>query len=250
MQRVALTTWSIHPYLADGQLALLDMPARIAQAGFHTVEICHFHIGDTSLQYLAQLKANANAAGVEIFSVLIDAFDIAQAHNADDIAQVKWWLDVASAIGASHARVVAGEAAATDTAALARSIAALKELQAYGALRGVRVISENFKALSATPANWLAIHDALGYGGCADIGNFAAASRVNDFAQVAHKAASIHVKASYDADGRLLPSEVQACLAAARGHRFAGPTTIVYDRPGERWDGIEALRAVVAAAFA
>lgn len=250
MQRLSLTTWSIHPYLADGSLALLDMPARIAQAGFHTVEICHFHITDTSLSYLAQLKANAKAAGVEIFSVLIDAFDISQAQNAADIAQVKWWLDVASAIGATHARVVAGEAAATDSAALARCIHALHALKTYGELRGVRVISENFKALAATPANWLAIHDALGYGGCADIGNFAAASRVSDFAQVASKAASIHVKASYDADGALLPAEVQACLAAARSHHFAGPTTIVYDRPGERWEGIEALRAVVANAFA
>jgi hypothetical protein len=27
MQRLALTTWSIHPYLHEGTLALLDMPA-------------------------------------------------------------------------------------------------------------------------------------------------------------------------------------------------------------------------------
>lgn len=250
MQRLSLTTWSIHPYLSEGTLALLDMPARIAQAGFHTVEICHFHITDTSPAYLAQLKAAAHAAGVEIFSVLVDAFDISQADNAADIAHVKHWLDVASAIGATHARVIAGEAPATDAAALQRAITALKELQAYGASRGVRVITENFKALAATPANWIAIHTALGYGGCADIGNFAAPSRVSDFAQVASRAASIHVKASYDANGVLLPAEVQACLAEARKHHFAGPTTIVYDRPGERWEGIEALRAVVARAFA
>lgn len=250
MQRLSLTTWSIHPYLHEGTLALLDMPARIAQAGFHTVEICHFHITDTSLSYLAQLKANAQAAGVEIFSVLIDAFDISQADNAGDIAHVKHWLDIARTIGASHARVIAGDAPPTDYAALQRAIAALKDIQAYGAQRGVQVISENFKALASTPANWLAVHDALGYGGCADIGNFASESRVADFAKVASQAVSIHVKASYDADGALLPAEVQACLAAARSHHFAGPTTIVYDRPGERWAGIETLRAVVAQAFA
>jgi sugar phosphate isomerase/epimerase len=250
MQRLALTTWSIHPYLHEGTLALLDMPARIAQAGFHTVEICHFHISDTSPAYLAQLKANAHAAGVEIFSVLIDAYDISQADNASDIAHVKHWLDIASAIGASHARVIAGEAAPTDQVALQRAITALKEVQAYGTHRGVQVISENFKALASTPANWLVIHDALGYGGCADIGNFAPESRVADFAKVASNAASIHVKASYDAHGVILPNEVQACLSAARQHHFAGPTTIVYDRPGERWAGIETLRAIVAQAFA
>jgi len=250
MQRLSLTTWSIHPYLHEGTLALLDMPARIAEAGFHTVEICHFHITDTSPAYLAQLKARAQAAGVEIFSVLVDAYDISQVDNAADIAHINAWLDVAQAIGATHARVIAGEAAPTDTVALQRAITALKQIQDYGASRGVRVISENFKALASTPANWLVIHDALGYGGCADIGNFANATRVNDFVQVASKAASIHVKASYDATGNLLPAEVQACLAAARQHQFAGPTTIVYDRPGERWAGIEALRSVVAQAFA
>jgi sugar phosphate isomerase/epimerase len=226
------------------------MPARIAQAGFHTVEICHFHISDTSPAYLAQLKTNAQAAGVEIFSILIDAYDISQVDNSSDIAHVKAWLDVAGALGASHARVIAGEAAPTDADALQRAIAALKELQGYGARNGVRVITENFKALASTPANWLTIHDALGYGGCADIGNFVAPTRVSDFAQVASRAASIHVKASYDERGMILPAEVQACLAAARQHHFAGPTTIVYDRPGERWAGIETLRAVVAHAFA
>ena len=249
MQRIALTTWSIHPYLSDGSLDLMAMPARVKAAGIATVEICHFHIPNTEIVSLQSLKTAAANAGVEIFSILIDAFDISQADNAADIAQVQHWIEAAAHVGASHVRVVAGEAPATDTAALQRTISALKALQAYATPKGVRVMSENFKTMASTPANWLAIHQALGYGGCADIGNFANDSRVSDFGQVAAMAASIHVKASYDDQGQLLPAQVNACLATARKHGFSGPTTLVYDRPGDRWPHIEALRQLVATAF-
>ena len=81
MQRIALTTWSIHPYLSDGSLDLLAMPARIKEAGIATVEICHFHIPSTDTAYLQSLKTAAADAGVEVFSILIDAFDISQAEK-------------------------------------------------------------------------------------------------------------------------------------------------------------------------
>jgi sugar phosphate isomerase/epimerase len=253
MQRISLTTWSIHPYLSDGSLALVDMPARVKQAGISTVEICHFHFPETSREYVAALREAARAAEVEIFSILVDAFDISQADpqaREHDINAVAEWIDIAAWLGASHVRVIAGEAAASDRDALRRSIIALTRLQQHAQARGVTVISENFKALAIPPANWLAIHEALGHGGCADIGNFPAATRVSDFAQVAAHAASIHVKASYAEDGTIQPAEVQACLAAARAHGFAGPTTLVYDRPDERWQGIATLHRIVSEAFA
>ncbi len=253
MQRIALTSWSLHPYLTDGSLALTDLPARASLAGILTLEVCHFHITDTSAAGIAALRSAAADANVELFSILIDAFDISQVDDTlreQDIGQVSQWIDIAAQLGASHVRVIAGEAAPTDTAALRRSITALVRLQAHAAARGVTVLSENFKTLSATPANWLEIHTALGHGGCADIGNFPADTRVSDFAQVIAQAASVHVKASYDEDGNILPDQVQQCLAAARSAGFAGPTTLVFDRPGDRWQGIAVLHGIVAHAFA
>lgn len=253
MQRIALTSWSIHPYLTDGSLALVDVPARAKAAGIATLELCHFHVTDTSADAVAALRTAAAAAGIEIFSILIDAYDISQADDTlreHDITHVAQWIDIAAALGASHVRVIAGEAPADDRAALRRSITALLRLQAHASARGVTVLSENFKSLGATPANWLAIHTALGHGGCADIGNFPSETRVSDFAQVVAQAASIHVKASYDGAGIILPAQVQQCLAAARATEFAGPTTLVYDRPGDRWQGIAVLHEIVRQAFA
>lgn len=253
MQRISLTSWSVHPYLTDGTLPLTELPARAKAAGIATLEICHFHMTDHSPAGIAALRQAAAHAGVEIFSILIDAYDISQADDAlreHDINHVAHWIDRAAALGASHVRVIAGEAPADDAAALRRSITALTRLAAHGSARGVTVISENFKALAATPANWLAIHSALGHGGCADIGNFPAATRVSDFAQVIHNAASVHVKASYDDQGAIQPEQVQQCLAAAKAAGFAGPTTLVYDRPGDRWHGIAVLHDIVNRAFA
>lgn len=253
MPRISLTTWSIHPYLHDGSLSLLDMPARVKAAGIGTVEICHFHIAQITPDYLLQLKAKAAESGIEVFSVLIDAYDISQADpeaRSRDITQIAKWIDVAAWIGASHVRVVGGEAPATDVDALRRAATALVQLQQHAKARGVTVITENFKATASTPANWLALHEALGHGGCADIGNFPSGTRVSDFAQVAHKAVSVHVKASYDDNGNIQPAQVQACLAEVRKYQSAGPLTLVYDRPGDRWHGIETLRQVVVAAMA
>ena len=253
MQRIALTSWSLHPYLTDGSLALNDLPARAKAAGIATLELCHFHFGDTSAAAISTLRAAAAAAEVEIFSILIDAFDISQADDTlreQDINHVSYWIDIAAQLGASHVRVIAGEAPASDTAALRRSITALVRLHAHASARGVTVLSENFKALAATPSNWLAIHSALGHGGCADIGNFPNDSRVSDFAQVIAQAASVHVKASYDDAGTIIPDQVQQCLAAARAAGLAGPTTLVYDRPGDRWQGIAVLHDIVTQAFA
>jgi hypothetical protein len=66
MQRIALTTWSIHPYLSDGSLDLLAVPARIKEAGIATVEICHFHIPSTDDAYLQALKTAAADAGRDL----------------------------------------------------------------------------------------------------------------------------------------------------------------------------------------
>lgn len=253
MQRIALTTWSVHPYLTDGTLPLAELPARARAAGIGTLEICHFHITDTTATGIAALRQAAAHAGVEIFSILVDAYDISQADDTlreHDINQIALWIDRAAALGASHVRVVGGEAPADDAAALRRSITALTRLSEHGRARGVVVMTENFKTLASTPANWLAIHAALGHGGCADIGNFPGTTRIADFAQVIGQAASVHVKASYHDDGSIDPAQVEACLAAAKAAGFAGPTTLVYDRPGDRWQGIAVLHDVVTRAFA
>jgi hypothetical protein len=77
-------------------------------------------------------------------------------------------------------------------------------------------------------------------------GGFASDTRVSDFAQVAAMAASIHVKASYDDQGQLLPAQVNACFSSRPSARVQWPPLPwSTDRPGDRWPRIEAFAPTV-----
>ncbi|HMO57101.1 MAG TPA: TIM barrel protein [Roseiflexaceae bacterium] len=263
MRRLALTSWSMHRYLGAPTIgrgpgvattpavfSLAELPGRMRHAGIGTLEICHFHLTSTDAAYLAQVRGAIGAAGIELFSLLIDTGDISAADPATQAAEeqlVAGWIDVAAQLGAGHVRVIAGDSAADDAAAVARSATALGRLAGYAQQRGVRVLTENFKSLASTSANCLQLLDTNGgaVGLCADIGNFPAAQRIDEFRRVASHAESVHVKASYTADGQLQAEDVRACLEASVAAGFGGPYTLVYDRPGDSWAGVAELQRFV-----
>lgn len=251
MSRLALTSWSLNRLLTatTDPIRLADIPAHMSDAGLGTLEICHFHFPDTDAATLNELRAALNASGVELFSILVDTGDISNADDElrmRDIRTIESWIDVAAQLGASAVRVVAGEGAPDDEAALERSIAALRRLSTYARARNVRVLTENFRSLGSAQ-NCLRILDALdgAAGLCADIGNCPAECRFDDFQSLIPRASSVHVKASYDADGRPDANELRQCLDATRAANFDGPYTLVYDRPGDPWQGLAQLRSIV-----
>ncbi len=160
---------------------------------------------------------------------------------------IERWMEIAAALGARAVRVVAGEALPDDEAALGRAIAGLEHLAGYGRRLGLQVLTENFRPLASTAANCIRILDALdgAVGLCADVGNFPAANRIAEFKTVAGRASSVHAKASYDAGGRIDARQLRECLAASVDAGFSGPYTLVYDQPGDAWQGIAELREVV-----
>lgn len=252
MSRLSLTTWSLHSLLtaAHDPLTLEGVPAQMRAAGIGTLEICHFHFPNTAPETLERLRGALDEAGVELFSILIDMGDISSADERRrdaDTRAIQGWIDVASRLGAQAVRIVAGEAAPDDGPALDRAIATLRQLADYATERGVRVLTENFKALASTAENCIRILDALDgkVGLCADIGNFPRAARAAEFAAVAPRAASVHVKAEYDASGHADAAALRQCLDAPRAAGFDGPYTLVYDRPDDRWAGITQLKEIV-----
>ena len=266
MRHLALTTWSLHrklgspPMIAlpdedsgsapQAELKLTDVPQRIQEYGIGTLEICHFHFPSVSPDYLRSLRTAIETAGVELFSILIDTGDISHPdprRREADIRLIERWMEIAAALGARAVRVVAGEAAPDDEAALRRATASLEHLAGRGRKLGLQVLTENFRPLASTAANCIRILDALdgAVGLCADVGNFPDASRVSEFKAVVERASSVHAKASYDADGRMDPRQLRECLAASVDAGFDGPYTLVYDQPGDAWQGIVELREVV-----
>jgi Xylose isomerase-like TIM barrel len=227
----------------EGDTALLALPARLAALGIRTLEICHFHIANTEPGYLAELRGALDAAGVELFSLLIDAGDITDpVHHARDVAWVGAWIGVAGRLGARCARVIAGK---TEPSAetLALSAAGLRQLVARAEDSGVRVMTENWFALLARPAEVHTLLDRLegSVGLCVDFGNWRGPTKYDDLQAIMPRGESCHAKAHFSPAGILDTDDYRRCLDLTRAASFAGPYTLIYDGPNnDEWSGLKA----------
>ncbi|MGH2346792.1 MAG: sugar phosphate isomerase/epimerase family protein [Chloroflexota bacterium] len=266
MPELAISSWSLHrtlgptypgldlddaprvaayPY-GSGSLDLLDLPATVAARGIHLLEICHFHFPRTDLSYLEMLRDRLARAGVTPLTLLIDAGDISASDRKareGAMALIRRWIDVAAALGARQARVIAGYAQPDDAGAVQRSSAGLAELALYGAERSVRVITENWLALSMHPDTLLAILAGAGRGVglCADFGNYTGPDKYDALRRILPHAASIHAKADFPDPGRMDTEDFRRCLDLASAAGFAGPYVLIFDSAGEEWPHIEQM---------
>lgn len=271
MSYFSLTTWSLHRSLgplrwtrwdtenqtqvtrSDAQpelMKLVNLPATAASKGFRALDVCHFHIPDTSDTYLNTLREAFAQSNIKFYTLLLDYGDVSSADETrrqSDIAFIQKWIDIAAVVGAERLRVVAGESEADDTAALERAAAALRTLIAYGRDKGVQIITENFRSLTSTIDNCLYLRQAcdghLSF--IADFGNFKSASKYDDLSKLIPHADNIHGKAHYDEMGLPDAPEFEQCLKVATMANYNGPITLVYDGPGDEWEGIDRVRKLV-----
>jgi sugar phosphate isomerase/epimerase len=270
MPELAVSSWSLHrtlgptyrslelsdsPRLAEypygqGSRSLLDLPADVAAHGIHRLEICYFHFPRTDPAYLTMLRERLAEAGVTLQTLLIDGGDISAADDQvreHDLACIRGWIDVASALGAQQARVIAGYGQPDDAAAVRRSIAELTDLAQYGAEQAVRVITENWLSLSMPPDTLLTILEGAGdgVGLCADFGNYRGPTKYDDLRKILPKAVSIHAKAGFSAAGTMDADDFRRCLDLARDSAFSGPYVLIFDDAGDEWTHLDLLAGEV-----
>ena len=232
-----------------GNLTLLELPARIADAGIHSLEISHPHLPSRDVSYLNELRSALDAAGVELFSVLIETGDLTHPDYAKrDLEWMAGWMETASQLGAQRARVIAGHAAYTPEA-LQRSRCGLEELAARGSDLNVRVTTENWFDLLATPDAVHALLDSLEgrIGFNLDFGNWGGPTKYDDLASIYPYAESCHAKCDFVAPYEPNKVDFCRCLELSRNVNFAGPYTLIYnDGNGpDEWRGLEAERQLV-----
>ena len=283
MTRISTSSWSLHRALgspplfgpgqpfpanpsADAAISLLDLPAALAQAKIQTLEIVHFHFPTADSAYIDELKAAIGEAGIELFSVLIDAGDITHpddAARAEEMAWIRSWLDVTAQCGAKHARVVGGcqlvergqapaQTALVDHPVVRCSAHGLRQLADYGAAIGVQVITENFRETTDRADQVLAILELCEgrVGLCADFGNYKGADRYDELAAIFPKADSAHVKALYDGSGHADEDEFRHSLGMLAEAGFDGPMSLIFDTAlhgkSSEWDNLAQMRTVAA----
>ena len=266
--RLSVSTWSLHRTLGrppiygpgdepvafrtdEGALPLLDLPARLADFGIHTLEICHFHLPARDADYLAALRGALTNAGVELFSLLIDGGDISDPVTAQrDLAWTESWLDVAAALGAGNARVSAGKTSPSSEN-IARSRAGFQRLADYVEKDGsssLRLMTENWHTLLSTADAVSALLKPLDgrVGLCADFGNWSGPTKYAELAAILPLAESCHAKCSFQTQTEFDQDDYTHCLDLARDAAFAGPYTLIYDGPGnDEWLGLSLEREVV-----
>jgi sugar phosphate isomerase/epimerase len=266
-RRISVSTWALHgligtvapgrpgepdaammqPLSLTDPLPLLEVPGELAKRGYGTMELCHFHLPATDAAYLARFRAAREAAGVELWSVLIDDGDIVHPEHGDrDRAWTLGWIDVAAELGAKCVRVIGGKQPPTPEN-LERSREQLLHLMVDGYTRGVRVMTENwFQTLSSPEAVDAVLGPTGGsLGLCFDFGNWGGDDKYEKLAAIAGYAESCHAKCNFVA-GEPDAADYARCLEILDAADYAGPFTLVHGEPGDIWGSLDRQRALVA----
>lgn len=262
-RRLSVSTWSLHRTLGrpasygPGQgipertqkgVDLVKLPAMLQDFGLQTLEICHFHLPTRDKGYLRELRSEMENAKIEPFTLLIDSGDVTDpVHGERDLVWISGWLDDAAELGVERARVIAGKSQPSEET-IDASIKGLRQLANRADAVGVRLTTENWLGLMASPEQVLEVMDALGgrLGLCVDFGNWRGAGKYADLAELMPRAESFHAKCHFGEDGAMDKEDFVRCLELARVASKAGPYTLIYDGPNpDEWANLDAERAVV-----
>jgi sugar phosphate isomerase/epimerase len=231
-----------------GGIPLEELPARVAEFGIGTMEICHFHLPSRDSAYLARLRGALEQAGVELWNLLIDAGDISSPETSErDLAWIEGWIDVAGELGAKNARVIAGKQEPSP-AALDQSRQGMDRLAQRAEARGVRLLTENWLGLMSSPQIVLDLLDSLDgrVGLLLDFGNWKGPHKYRDLEQIFPRAESCHAKCHFSAPRQPDRDDFVRCLNLSRAAGFRGPYTLIYDGPdNDEWLNLGVEREMV-----
>ncbi|OXM82792.1 sugar phosphate isomerase/epimerase family protein [Paenibacillus rigui] len=271
MSYLSVSTWSLHRLLGplrwtewDAEqeihiireqaqpqvLTLLELPAEAARRGFQALEVCHFHFPSLEPAYLEALRAAFAEAGISFDTLLLDYGNLTSEdmkRRSADLELIRSWIDAASLAGAKQIRIIAGEAVPTDDEAIRLSAETLGGLSDYAGPKGVRVITENFRSLTSTGASCIRLLELSDecVGMITDFGNFKEPSKYDEFLLTLPHSVTVHAKAHYDENGYPDEAEFIRCLDTLRTADYNGAVALIYDGPGDMWEGLERIRRIV-----
>lgn len=268
MTRKAVSSWSLHRTLgrfsgeasafgggrfidappAPGGLPLLELPTALREHGYDTLQLVHFHLPSRDPAYLAELRAALDDAGIALDALLVDDGDLT---GPDPDAAEGWiggWLDVAVALGARRARVIAGKASPTP----ARLRASATRLRRLAARHGnLRLVTENWLRLLPDAATVLTLLEETGdeVGLLIDLGNWSGPGKYDDLARIAPLAETCHAKCRFAEDGPDA-EDYRRSLGVLKDAGFDGPLALIYDGPDdEEWACLDIEYSIVTDVF-
>lgn len=217
--KISVSSYSFSQYINAGKMTQADVVERAAEMGFAGVEFteltpCKNPTFEQQLEYAAQIRRRAAAAGIAIvnYAVGADLFRQPGADAQQEVERLCRQVDIARALGAPGMRhdvcysQKLGERVYPFGAMLPILAENIRRVADYAASVGVRTCSENHGYVAQDSDRveaLLAAANHPNYGLLLDIGNFACADEDNACAvsRLAPLAIHVHVK-----DFRITPN--------------------------------------------
>ncbi len=249
-------------------LSLSDFPKRAhGDFGVDAIETVAFQFDGLEDPDLDRFAGALSTAGVQLVNVAIDAGNLLEADvskRAADVALIKRWIERFAAMGSQFVRVNPGSPFSPHHGEEppAYLVAALRELGAFSAEHGARLLVENHGGPSSDPAWMNSLLWSTGRDSCGlllDLGNFdvlLGAAMALGFSgeqidpgqlfasldleplyagieALADRAELVHVKVhDVAADGTVGAVDLPRALGILDAHGYSGPLTVEYEGSG------------------
>ncbi|MHB8507362.1 MAG: sugar phosphate isomerase/epimerase family protein [Candidatus Dormibacteria bacterium] len=237
-----------------GEVDQLGMVRVAAELGFSGFEMISGFFPETTAAYLGELRAMAQAQGVELLLLMCDGVGDLGASDAHERGEAVdrhcAWVEHAATLGCHAIRVNAGGDPASPVQARTALTQSLESLADHAAGR-LSVLLENHWGLSSDPA-WvvsvLRAVDRTDVGTLPDFGNFPPdVDRYTGMSLLMPFAKAVSAKCyDFGPDGQETTIDFGRMMSIVRANGYAGHVGVEYE--GERLseiDGILAARALL-----
>lgn len=264
---IALAGWSINRRFRreHDPLKLLDYP-RLAVEEFEINRIelnSPFFVYENQSQqatspipadYLKQLKAAADAAGVKIVGIAVDGHgnlaSVDTAERKQAVENHRKWFDICRALGCGAFRTNSGgkgnQSTPQEIDAATESFA---QLAKWAEQVGITLLMENHWGISVNPDTMVQIITAVNspnFGALADFGNFPDEYRLEGLRKIAPYTKFVHAKfLEFDADGEDRRINGKACIEIFKNVNYRGLFGIEFEGKGDDHEGVVKSKALL-----
>jgi len=254
MAKIGLAGWSINRRFRSGQVKLLDYPKLAKEEfGLDVIELNSPFFESTDDEYLAQLRANAEQADVNMLHISVDGQGNLSATDEDErkkaVENHAAWLQIAKKLGCTSIRGNAGGSDAAPDDEVQACVRSFKELGALGEQAGVKFVMENHGGLSRNPEPIVRVMKEVNspwVGTCPDFNNFAPDIRYAALEAIAPWAVVVHAKMlEFDETGEEANIDIGRCLRIFKDAGYDGYYLIEYEGPTDDHEGVLKAEALL-----
>jgi len=219
--------------------------------GLSQLELTQLSFPSTDPSYLKELRSAVEAEGATIQNVPIDVGDICEpdaAARANDMIEIKKWMDAAAAIGSRAVRVNTGEQS-EGADAFALAVESYRDLVKYAGKLGLDVLIENHGGLSGDPDVIVKIIESVSSDrlfACPDFGGFDDAIVYEGLEKLMPFAKLVHAKSySFDENGEETRLDYRRCMEIIKRSGFDGVLSIEYEGEDDQYEGIRKTKELI-----